>query len=282
MHLTDLRVIQQQLASIRWRGARGKRFGQHFLTDRDVLLRIVDALEISSADTVLEIGPGLGVLTVELAARAKRVIAVEKDATLLPLLKQNTARFSNIEIVHCDALTVDPKSYQLPVTSYSLAGNLPYAITIPVIDRFILDSTRVPRRAVFLIQKEVAERFTDPPGGSARGAITVLLEAAAATELLEVVPATAFHPVPAVAGAIIRIAPYGHGSWIMDHGSFRDFVFTVFRHRRKQIGGILPKVVGASAATVIEKLRVLGINARSRPQELTLNQWRSLFDHFML
>ncbi len=282
MHLTDPRIIAKQLAAIRWRAARGKHFGQHFLCDREALLRIVDALEISSADTVLEIGSGLGVLTVELAARAKRVIAVEKDASMIPLLKQNIAHFSNVTIGHADALTVEPTTYNLQTTNYILTGNLPYSITIPVVERYILDPSRAPSRAVFLIQKEVGQRLTDPPGGSARGAITVLLEAAAAAEFLEVVPASAFLPVPVVDGAVIKIVPHPRTSYELPVTSFPDFVFSVFRHRRKQIGATLPKIVGIPAATAVEKLRILGIGSRARPQELTLAQWRSLFEHFML
>ncbi len=283
MPLTDPSVIQQQLASIRWRALRGKHFGQHFLTCRDALTRIVEALEISAADTVVEVGPGLGVLTVELAKRAKRVIAVEKDAAIIPVLRQNLREFPNVEIIHSDALSIDPKNYsitQLP--NYLLTGNLPYAITLPVIERFILGCPLAPSRAVFLIQKEVGQRLTDPPGGSARSAVTVLLEEASKSELIASVPRQAFFPIPEVDGAIIRIVPTHDSQSEIRNPQFRNFIFAVFRHRRKQIGGTLPRILGAPSATVLGKLSFFGINPHARPQELALSQWRSLFEHFML
>ncbi len=281
MDLTDIANIKKYLAAVGWRPGHGKRFGQNFLVNPEVIEHTIRALALTPDDTVLEIGPGLGVLTVVLAKHAGRVVAIEKDTQLIPVLKKNLSGLSNVTIISTDALTVDPASYKLRATSYVLAGNLAYSLAIPVIERFILDSAYAPTRAVFLIQKEVAERLASPPGGSARSAITVLLEAAAHCEIIAVVPRTDFYPEPDVDGAIIRITPRQSPKFQILNPTFSNFVFRLFRQRRKQLvnslRGVLPR---AEHAGIPEALKSLRINPKARPQELSLSQWQVLFGHF--
>src|SRR5215207_3953767 len=137
-----------------------RRLGQHFLSDPKLLWRIADALEAGPADTVLEIGPGRGGLTAPLSEMAGRVIAIEKDRDLVPDLR---SRFPNIEVIEGDALEVDWHGVaQSDDGRFLVTGNIPYNITSPLLDKALLPPT--PRRIVFLVQKEVAERVAAEPG----------------------------------------------------------------------------------------------------------------------
>ena len=154
-----------------------RRLGQHFLTDPRILQRIADALGATAADTVLEIGPGPGGLTEVLAARAGRLIAIEKDADLVPALR---ARVPDATVVEADALEADWHALAGP--DGLVAGNIPYNITSPLIDKALAPPR--PARIVFLVQKEVADRVGAAPGGEAYGALSVGVQAVARAERL--------------------------------------------------------------------------------------------------
>src|SRR6185295_17883690 len=177
-----------------------RRLGQHFLSDSRILQRIADALAPTTADTVLEIGPGPGGLTAALAARAGRVVAIEKDADLVPGLR---ARFPGVTVVEGDALELDWDTLGGP--GALVAGNIPYNITSPLIDKALAPPR--PPRIVFLVQKEVADRVTARAGEGAYGALSIGVQAVARTERLFVVPAGAFHPRPKVDSAVLRLTP---------------------------------------------------------------------------
>jgi 16S rRNA (adenine1518-N6/adenine1519-N6)-dimethyltransferase len=177
-----------------------RRLGQHFLSDPRILQRIADALGPTVHDTVLEIGPGPGGLTTALAARAGRVVAIEKDADLVPDLR---ARFPGVTVVEGDALELDWHTLGGP--GALVAGNIPYNITSPLIDKALAPPR--PPRIVFLVQKEVADRVTARAGEGAYGALSIGVQAVARTERLFVVPAGAFHPRPKVDSAVLRLTP---------------------------------------------------------------------------
>ena len=177
-----------------------RRLGQHFLTDPRILGRIADALDAGPADTVLEIGPGPGGLTAQLAARAGRLVAIEKDRDLVPGLVR---RFPGATIVEGDALEVDWHALAGP--RFLVAGNIPYNITSPLIDKAL--EPPPPARIVFLVQKEVADRLTSGAGTRAYGALSVGVQAVARAERLFTVPAGAFHPRPKVDSAVVRLVP---------------------------------------------------------------------------
>ena len=243
-----------------------RRLGQHFLTDPRLLARIADALEAGPGDTVLEIGPGLGGLTTPLTERAGRVIAIEKDRDLIPALE---SRFPAVKVIHADALDVDWHSLS-PAGGGSLlvTGNIPYNITSPLIDKALLPPR--PRRTVFLVQKEVADRVTAGPGTGDYGALSIGVQAVARPERLFTVPAGAFNPRPKVDSAVLRMTPLEH-PLINDaeRESFRVFVVGLFGFRRKQLLRALRELTGWSPDRAAEALAAAGITGTVRPEVIS-------------
>ena len=237
-----------------------RRLGQHFLTDRRILERIADALGATADDTVLEIGPGPGGLTEVLAARAGRLVAIEKDADLVPTLRQ---RVPAATVVEADALEVDWHAVAGP--DFLVAGNIPYNITSPLIDKALAPPR--PRRIVFLVQKEVADRVGAAPGAEAYGALSVGVQAVATAERLFTVSAGAFHPRPKVDSAVLRLTPRAEPI-VRDEEvePFRRLVVGLFGFRRKQIGRGLRELTGWDAERVEGALAGAGIAATVRPE----------------
>ncbi len=240
-----------------------RRLGQHFLSDRRILQRIADALEPTAADTVLEIGPGTGGLTAALAARAGRVVAIEKDAELVPGLR---ARFPEVTLVEGDALELDWHSLGGP--GALVIGNIPYNITSPLIDKALAPPR--PPRIVFLVQKEVADRVSAAAGEPAYGALSVGVQAVARAERLFVVPAGAFHPRPKVDSAVLRLTPF-HLPLVTDDelARFRRMTVGLFSFRRKQLGRGLRELTGWTPDRVAEALARAAIDPPARPETLT-------------
>jgi 16S rRNA (adenine1518-N6/adenine1519-N6)-dimethyltransferase len=223
-----------------------RRLGQHFLTDPRLLGRIADALGAGPGDTVLEIGPGPGGLTAALVERAGRLVAIEKDADLVPALRE---RFPAATIVEGDALETDWPAVAGP----------------PLIDK-ALDPPR-PVRIVFLVQKEVADRVTAPAGEPAYGALSVGVQSVAAAERLFIVPAGAFHPRPKVDSAVLRLTPLAEP--LVDPAEqwgFRRLVVGLFGFRRKQLARGLRELTGWEPARVGEVLARIGVPPASRPE----------------
>ncbi len=237
-----------------------RRLGQHFLTDRGILERIADALGPTQTDTVLEIGPGPGGLTEVLAARAGKLVAIEKDRDLVPALRE---RVPAATVVEGDAL--EAPWHALAGPEFLVAGNIPYNITSPLIDKALAPPR--PRRIVFLVQKEVADRVGSEPGGEAYGALSVGVQAVAAAERLFTVPAGAFHPRPKVDSAVLRLTPLER-PLVADHevDSFRRLVVGLFGFRRKQLGRGLRELTGWDAARAEEALRHAGLSPVVRPE----------------
>jgi len=237
-----------------------RRLGQHFLTDPRLLGRIADALGAGPGDTVLEIGPGPGGLTSALAERAGRLLAIEKDRDLVPALR---ARFPEATIIEGDALTADWAALAGP--GFLVAGNIPYNITSPLIDK-ALDPPR-PARVVFLVQREVADRVIARAGELAYGALSVGVQSVAVAERLFTVPAGAFHPRPKVDSAVLRMTPLA--APLVDPASqwsFRRMVVGLFGFRRKQLARGLRELTGWEPARVAAALARAGIPATSRPE----------------
>jgi 16S rRNA (adenine1518-N6/adenine1519-N6)-dimethyltransferase len=240
-----------------------RRLGQHFLTDPRILQRIADALGATAADTVLEIGPGPGGLTEVLAGSAGRLVAIEKDADLVPALR---ARVPAAVVVEADALEADWHALAGP--DFLVAGNIPYNITSPLIDKALTPPR--PRRIVFLVQKEVADRVGAAPGSDAYGALSVGVQAVARAERLFTVPAGAFHPRPRVDSTVLRLTPLA-APFVSDVevGRFRRLVVGLFGFRRKQLGRGLRELTGWDAERAEAALTAAGIAPGGRPETLS-------------
>jgi 16S rRNA (adenine1518-N6/adenine1519-N6)-dimethyltransferase len=242
-----------------------KRLGQHFLRDRAVLVRIADALGLTGAETVVEVGPGRGALTDLLAPRAGRLIAVEIDRDLAAHLRDRYAGSPHVEVVEADVLEVELAALAGP--DFVLAGNVPYYITTPI----LFHALRPPRpaRAVYLVQREVAERLTAAPGGKEYGALSVNVQAVARAELLLRVPPGAFQPPPKVDSAVVRVTPRADPVVAPDEERrFRTFVQAAFGMRRKQMVRVVRTVSGLDPEAAAAVLAEAGVAPGARPETL--------------
>jgi 16S rRNA (adenine1518-N6/adenine1519-N6)-dimethyltransferase len=244
-----------------------RRLGQHFLADPRILARIADALEADSADTVLEIGPGRGGLTEALLARAGQVIAIEKDRDLVAPLR---ARLPEARVVEGDALDLD--WYGLVQAPFLVAGNIPYNVTSPLLDKALLPPR--PKRIVFLVQKEVADRVTADAATPAYGALSIGIQVAAKAERLFTVPAGAFQPRPKVDSAVLRLTPLAE-PLVTDEqrDSFRALVVGLFGFRRKQMLRALRELTGWDASRVGAVLASVDVAETARPEVLRPGQF---------
>jgi len=242
-----------------------KRLGQHFLTDRHALARIVDALDPHPGETIVEIGPGRGAMTDLLVSRAEKLVAVEVDPLLVPILRERYQQFEHVRIEEGDVLECDLPA--LVSGAWALVGNVPYYITTPIIFR-ALRSPR-PSRMVFLVQKEVAERVAAPAGDPQYGALSVNVQALAHAEVVGKVGAGAFHPRPKVDSAILRITP--RAVPLVTPGEEADFsrmVQAAFGQRRKQMRRVVRQLFSAGAAQAEQLCESAGIDPQARPETL--------------
>jgi 16S rRNA (adenine1518-N6/adenine1519-N6)-dimethyltransferase len=249
-----------------------KGLGQHFLIDGGVLQRITSAAELTPGDVVVEIGPGLGILTRELAQKAGQVIAIELDNKLAALLKQTLASLGNVTIINEDVLKVEPKNL---ATGYKLVANLPYYITSPVLRHFLEASAR-PRLMILMVQKEVAETIVAKPGRMSL--LSVSVQFYGEPRIISPVPAECFYPAPKVDSAIVRIDPSPQPRVaVADEGGFFELVRAGFTAPRKQLANSLAQGLGVSKAEVLPLLERANIEPRRRAETLSLEEWARLF-----
>ena len=250
-----------------------KSLGQHFLSDPRILERIVDALAPTGEDTVVEIGPGRGALTEILRVRAGRVVAIEYDRQLAAMLRERYTG-SNVTIIEADVLSLD--LHDAAGGRFLLAGNVPYYITTPI----LFQALQRPRaeRAVFLVQKEVADRMVAQPGGKTYGALSVNVQALARAEMVMRVPPGAFRPLPKVESAVVRVVPREDADVEpAEEKEFSEFVQAAFGMRRKQLRRVLREMRAMSAEDVEAILETLGIEPTLRPESLTPRHFAALF-----
>jgi 16S rRNA (adenine1518-N6/adenine1519-N6)-dimethyltransferase len=250
-----------------------KSLGQHFLTDKRILARIADALHLKGDETVLEIGPGRGALTDLLVERAGRLIAIEYDRALAAMLRERYARRSKVLVAEADVLEVSLG--ELAAGPYVLVGNVPYYITTPILFHALVP----PRaeRAVYLVQREVAQRLAASPGGKEYGALTVNVGAVARAETLFGVPAGAFSPPPKVESAVVRITPLAQPLISPEEERpFRTLVQGAFGMRRKQMRRVVRSLYALDAERADELLAAAGIEPTDRPEVLSVEQFVAL------
>ena len=250
-----------------------KSLGQHFLTDRRILARIADALHLRGDETVLEIGPGRGALTDLLADRAGRLIAIEYDRALAAMLRERYARRPNVLVAEADVLEVSLG--ELAAGPYVLVGNVPYYITTPILFHALVP----PRaeRAVYLVQREVAQRLVASPGSKEYGALTVNVAAVARAETPFGVPAGAFSPPPKVESAVVRITPLAQPLITTEEERpFRTLVQGAFGMRRKQMRRVVRSLYALDAERAEELLAAAGIEPAARPEVLSVEQFVAL------
>jgi 16S rRNA (adenine1518-N6/adenine1519-N6)-dimethyltransferase len=244
-----------------------KSLGQHFLSDRRILGRIADAVGATSDDTVVEIGPGRGSLTEMLLERAGRVVAVEYDRALAARLRESHADQPRLKVVEADVLST-PLSDAAGTDDFLLAGNVPYYITTPIIFH-ALERPR-PRRAVYLVQREVAERIVAPPGSRTYGALSANVQAVATARILFGVAPGSFSPPPKVDSSVIVVEPRSDPDISADEeGAFRAFVIAAFGMRRKQMRRVLRAVRGLEADAAEQLLAASDVDPQARVETLS-------------
>ena len=245
--------------------------GQNFLFDPHVLKRIVDAAEISAVDQVLEIGPGLGSLTKQLARRAGRVVAVELDGRFLPILKDELAENDHVQLVHGDIL--EQNLDDLFQGSYKVVANVPYYITGSIL-RHLLSSVNKPEIMVLTVQKEVAQRVTAVPPHMSL--LSVSVQYYGQVQILFTIKAGAFWPRPDVDSAVVRIDINSHAAAeLAQEQEFFRIARAGFSQKRKQLQKNL-RQLGLSKAEIAAALKKVDIDGSRRAETLSLREWRML------
>lgn len=257
------------------------RLSQNFLCHPGILAALADAAELTPEDSVLEIGAGLGGLTVELARRARQVVAVEFDREMLALLPAELARQAagNVRVIAGDILTLSDVELELPASGlpFKVAANLPYSLTSPLIER-IHGQWLSASLSVLMVQEEVARRLVAPPGSDGYSVLSVFVQYYAEPELVRLVPPNAFWPRPEVRSAIVRlrrrVKPAVDG---VADAAFFALVKTAFGQRRKQIRNSLGgPPLNLERGRIDEMLAAAGIDGRRRAEDLTLAEFGSL------
>lgn len=259
-----------------------KSLGQNFLTDINVLHKIVDAAEITLEDDVIEVGPGIGALTEQLAKRAHQVMALEIDERLIPVLDETLAPYSNVTVLQQDVLKADLQ--KLIAENFDgqhhlkLVANLPYYITTPII-MHLLESPVQLDTIVVMMQKEVAQRLTAQPKTKDYGSLSIAVQYYTNAEIAFIVPKTVFVPQPKIDSAVVKLTPKKPIKQPQDEQQFMRLVKGSFAHRRKTLWNNLQGIYGKDAETKakLEKgLAEVGIAKTIRPEALTISDFIDL------
>lgn len=250
-----------------------KSLGQNFLVDEAALARVAAAAELAPADSVLEIGPGLGSLTRHLAEAAGRVVAVELDQSLLPALRFVLEPYANVTVLHGDILKLAPSALALE-PSYKVVANIPYYITSAVIRR-LLEGSPKPALVVLTVQREVAERLCAGPGEMSLLAVSV--QVYSRPQIVARVPAGAFYPRPEVDSAVVRLEVLPEPAVAgMEMDQFFQVVKAGFSQRRKQLRNALAGGLQLAPAAVEAALARAGVAPQRRAETLGLEEWEAV------
>lgn len=254
-----------------------KSLGQNFLVDGNLQRKIVEALDPSFEDEILEIGPGRGALTQHLAGRCRSLILVELDRDLARTLGERFGTLPGTRVLQEDILRVHPGELTSSVGTLKVVGNIPYNITTPIL--FHLLTRPRPLQILLMVQKEVADRILAPPGTSSFGALSVGVRSVAAVEAVLKVPASAFRPVPAVDSAVIRVSPFRPEPLTAEEeDELRSLTRLAFQQRRKQFQAILRRHPALSLSH--DQIRQLedatGLDLRQRPEAFSPEEFIAL------
>ncbi len=259
-----------------------KKYEQNFLIDPNVLQRVMDAAGVAEDDCVLEIGPGIGTMTQLLAERAGKVVAVEIDRNLIPILEETLSPYPNVTVINEDILKLDVRELisgqeGCPV---KVVANLPYYITTPII-MSLLESGAPLENITVMVQKEVAERMQAGPGTKEYGALSLAVQYYSEPEVVANVPPNCFIPRPNVGSAVIRLTRYGTPPvQAADAGKLFAIIRASFNQRRKTLANSLGNApgLGVSRERVAQVLEEMGLPAMVRGEALTLTQFAALSD----
>ena len=244
-----------------------KRFGQHFLLDKQIRDRLIDQAELSSSDTVVEVGAGLGFLTTALASRAGHLVAIEKDRTLAKYLTEKFAKYRNVAVVQGDALGI-----RIPVGA-KVVSTPPYNISSKLTLHILSSRFEL---ASLLLQEDFVRRLTAQSGTRDYGRLTVMLQTKALAEYVTKVPASSFYPKPKVDSALVTIRPASPAIPILDPKMLEDLVRTLFTQRRRKLRGVLSRYLTAKYNTIKDRtLSDLDLTEK-RVYELTPTEFISL------
>lgn len=278
-------LLAQTRKMLRRFGLRARKgLGQHFLISDKVLEAILAAAELDPADTVIEVGPGLGIMTRELAKRAGWVIAIELDNRLADILRK-TLPYDNIVILNEDVLGTDPKKllqgraprFPAALRSYKVVANLPYYITSPVLRHFLEASVK-PDLMVVMVQKEVAEAIVAGPGK--RSVLSISVQFYGRPSIVALVPAASFYPAPEVDSAVVRIDVYPRAPVNVDEEGFFALVRAGFTAARKQVANSLAQGLKLPKPEVLTLLEKADIDPQRRAETFSLEEWATLWRVF--
>lgn len=256
-----------------------KRLGQHFLVDRNIIDKVIRAAGVKKDDVILEVGPGLGEMTLGLARLAKKVVAVEIDSRLAEILKKKMSSASNVEIFPADILRIDFDSLSGHVKSpLKVVANLPYQISTPLLFRFI-ESRHLFSSLTLMLQREVVERMIAPPGGKEYGALSVIIQRVSNPAVQFIVKPSAFFPPPKVESAVVKVV------WkekpltgVRSEEWFKRVVKASFGYRRKTLLNALKHSKLVFPDSIESRMDAVGIDPKRRPETLSLQEFIRLAD----
>lgn len=261
-----------------------KSLGQNFLTDGNIVDQIVDSANAGPHDLVIEVGPGVGVLTAAAAQTAGKVVAVEIDKNLIPILRETLSEFSNIEIINQDILKTNLEEILAqneeiggkPRTGVKIIGNLPYYITTPIIMKLLEDG--VPAESItIMLQKEVADRILASPGSKTYGALSVAVQYYAEVSPVAHVPKEVFVPRPKVDSAVIRLDLRKEKPVeLCDEAAFFATIRGGFGQRRKTLLNSLTGVLGRTKEEINTIMEQVGIDQKRRAETLSIKEFADL------
>jgi 16S rRNA (adenine1518-N6/adenine1519-N6)-dimethyltransferase len=256
-----------------------KRWGQHFLVDRNILTKVIRTAKLEKGDVVLEIGPGTGEMTLALARQVKRVIAVEIDRKLVKMLTEKTADLSNIMVIEGDILKISfEQLYRQGHQQLKVVANLPYQISTPLLFRFI-ESRDLFSTLTLMLQREVAGRMIAPPGGKDYGPLSIFTQSVSDISIQFYIRPSAFFPPPKVESAVIHMVWKERPLVRLEEGGwFKKVVKGCFSYRRKRLINALKHADLPLPENLEERIEKIGIDSQRRPETLTIQEFVCLAD----